>query len=247
MPDGRIDPAGVRGIYRRAPTMGGFDQMTARLGGFWDSMLGEGRRWWVTATSDSHRHYSEGGDDFWPGEYSKTYIHARTEAGDILDGMRHGRIFVATGDLISELDVTVRAGASEAAMGGTLHAASGQPVEVIIRLRDPATRNAGGQAPDVQRVDLILGEVTGPAADRAVDTNPTTRVVRRFTAQDWTRNGEVLTMTHRLEPASGGFYLRVRGTNGEEHEPAPDIMGEDPWSDLWFYGNPVFVSVSAAN
>jgi len=26
--------------------MGGFDQMTARLGGFWDSMLGEGRRWW---------------------------------------------------------------------------------------------------------------------------------------------------------------------------------------------------------
>ena len=39
--------------------MGGFDQMTARLGGFWDSMLGEGRRWWVTANSDSHVNWGD--------------------------------------------------------------------------------------------------------------------------------------------------------------------------------------------
>ena len=38
---------GARGGYRNAPTLGGFDQMTARLGGFWDSLLGEGRRWWI--------------------------------------------------------------------------------------------------------------------------------------------------------------------------------------------------------
>lgn len=246
-PDGQIDPAGVRGIYRRAPTMGGFDQMTARLGGFWDSMLGEGRRWWVTATSDSHRHYSEGGDDFWPGEYSKTYVHARTEAADILDGMRQGRIFVATGDLVSELDVTVRAGASEAAMGGELSATSGQPIEVTIRLRDPAAPHGGGRTVDVGRVDLILGEVTGPVTNRAADANPTTRVVRRFTAQDWTQDGEVLTMTHTLDAGLSPFYLRVRGTNGEELEPAPDPSGEDPWSDLWFYSNPVFVTVAPAN
>ena len=60
----------VRSGYGGFPTMGGFDQMTAKLGGFWDSMLGEGRRWWITANSDSHKHYSEGGVDFWPGEYS---------------------------------------------------------------------------------------------------------------------------------------------------------------------------------
>jgi hypothetical protein len=40
--------------------MGGFDQMTARSGGFWDAMLGEGRRWWITANSDAHEHYTEG-------------------------------------------------------------------------------------------------------------------------------------------------------------------------------------------
>ncbi len=39
-------PAGFRGGYRNAGahTFGGFDQMTAKVGGLWDSMLGEGRR-----------------------------------------------------------------------------------------------------------------------------------------------------------------------------------------------------------
>ena len=66
---------GARGGYGNHPTYGGFDQMTARVGGLWDSLLGEGRRWWITATSDSHVHWTRGGSDFWPGEYSKTYVH----------------------------------------------------------------------------------------------------------------------------------------------------------------------------
>jgi hypothetical protein len=35
----------------------------------------------------------------------------------------------------------------------------------------------------------------------------------------------------------------VRGTNGTELEPEPDLAGEDPWSDLWFYANPVLIDV----
>jgi hypothetical protein len=31
----------------------------------------------------------------------------------------------------------------------------------------------------------------------------------------------------------------VCGTNTEELEPALDPRGEDPWTDLWFYSNPV--------
>jgi len=241
--DGSIDPEGIRGIYRRSPTMGGFDQMTARLGGFWDSMLGEGRRWWVTATSDSHRHYSEGGDDFWPGEYSKTYVQARAEAADILDGLREGRIFVTTGDLVSELDVTVQAGDQTATIGGAVEKASDTPVAVTIRVRDPEGANAAGKSSEVTRIDLILGDVTGPTTDRDEDTHISARVERRFTADDWTRDGEILTMTHTLTDLATSSYLRVRGTNGTEVEPTPDPPGEDPWSDLWFYGNPVFVTV----
>ena len=90
----------ARGGYGNYPTHGGFDQMTARVGGFWDSMIGEGRDWWITANSDSHVHYSEGGSDFWPGEYSKTYVWAQKNHESIMDGIRNGRIFVTTGDLI---------------------------------------------------------------------------------------------------------------------------------------------------
>ena len=234
-----------RGSYRRAPTMGGYDQLTARLGGFWDSMLAEGRRWWITSTSDSHRHYSEGGNDFWPGEYSKTYVKAVKQPEDVLDGLRHGRIFTVLGDLVSELDVTVQTsdGHSRAEIGGTLNVKPGSDVTVVIRLRDPSGANVGGKLSDVARVDLILGDVTGPVADRATDRSPTTRVERRFTAKDWTRDGERLAMVHTLRNVTGPLYLRVRGTNGAELEPTPDTAGEDPWSDLWFYANPVFIAV----
>jgi hypothetical protein len=39
------------------------------------------------------------------------------------------------------------------------------------------------------------------------------------------------------------MYLRVRGTNTSEMEPELDLRGENPWQDLWFYSNPIFVEV----
>ena len=241
--DGSIDSTGARGGYRRYPTLGGYDQMTSRLGGFWDSMLGEGRRWWITANSDSHVNWREGGNDFWPGEYSKTYVLARKNHDDILEAIRTGRVFVTTGDLISALDVTAASNTAEASIGGTLEAPAGADVTVTIRLRDPEGVNHHGDNPRVARVDLIVGRITGPLADRTQDTNPTTRVVRRFTSEDWVREGEVLTMSHTLEDVHHSSYVRVRGTNTGELEPEPDPLGEDPWTDLWFYSNPIFIEV----
>ncbi len=242
-PDGSIDSMGARGGYRLHPTMGGFDQMTARLGGFWDSMLGEGRRWWITANSDSHINWREGGSDFWPGEYSKTYVWANRSHDDILDGIRRGRVFVTLGDLISALQVTARSAGDSAEIGGSLRVRSGDDVEVTIRFLDPADLNAGGRDPSVGRVDLIVGQITGPVADRSIDTNPTTRVVVRLSDPDWQTEGAYRVMTYRLENVDADSYLRVRGTNGQELEPAEDPAGEDPWSDLWFYANPIFLDV----
>ena len=242
-PDGTLAPEGARGGYRRNPTMGGLDPMTARLGGFWDSMLGEGRRWWITANSDSHVHWREGGSDFWPGEYSKTWVLARPGYDDILDGIRRGRVFVSTGDLVHELWVTAAAGGDRAGIGGELELDGADEVEVTIRVRDPERPNAHGDRPRVARVDLIVGEVRGRLDDPTVDTNPTTRVVRRFTDADWVREGEWLTMSVTLESSEADRYLRVRGTNTDEPEPELDSPGEDPWADLWFYSNPIFLSV----
>lgn len=244
--DGSLDPRGRRGGYGNHPTYGGFDQMAGRLGGFWDSMLGEGRRWWITASSDSHANWRDGGSDFWPGEYSKTYVHAANDYDDVLEGIRSGRVFVTLGDLISELDFTAKVQGSSAAaamIGGALQVPANAEVDVVMRIRDPQGVNHHGDRREVARVDLILGEIAGPVADRMQDTNTTTRVIRRFTSADWTRDGEYLTMRMTLQDVHHSSYIRLRGTSGQEIEPQVDPLGEDPWSDLWFYSNPIFLEV----
>lgn len=225
-----------RGYYVASPTFGGFDAMTARVGGVWDAFLGDGRRFWVTATSDSHRNVADGGEDFWPGQYAKTYVLARRDPADILDGLRHGRIFVATGDLISALDMDV----AGAGIGGTAQVKKGQTVTLSVRLRDPAGANAHGDQTEVKRIDVIVGAVVG-ATDKALDKNPTTKVVKRLYAADWQRDGEVITFSYKIT-ADQDLYVRLRGTSTDELEPEADPIGENPWPDLWFYSNPVFVS-----
>jgi hypothetical protein len=232
-----------RGGYGQFPTMGGFDQMTAKLGGFWDSMLGEGRHWWITANSDSHVHWREGGSDFWPGEYSKTYVFAQKNHDDIMNGIRNGRVFVTLGDLISELYVRIESGQHTADIGGEIHIAPGEDVTVTIRFKDPDTLNSWGQNPEVTRVDLIMGEITGLATDRDSDNNPSTKVIARFTPSDWTVNGEFRELTYTISDLDKESYIRIRGTNSKELEPKEDERGESPWDELWFYANPIFIDV----
>jgi len=243
--DGSINFDRSRGDYDDFPTMGGFDQMTARVGGFWDSMLGEGRRWWITSSSDSHIHYTEGGQDFWPGEYAKTYVFAEKTYDDILYNLRNGHVFVTTGDLVAELYVTAETegGDSSASIGGTLQVASGSTVRITVKFLDPDGLNAHNESPTVARVDIIMGLLTGALGDRTQDTNPTTVVTERFGADTWQQEGAYTVATYVMENVTASGYLRVRGTNGAELEPQIDLPGEDPWTDLWFYSNPIFISI----
>jgi hypothetical protein len=238
-PDGSLDIERARGGYGNHQTMGGFDQLTAIVGGFWDSMLAEGRDWWITSTSDSHLHYTEGGSDFWPGEYSKTYVWAEKNHAAILEGIRGGRIFVTTGDLVSELHVTAAAAGKSADIGGTLEIAAGSAVDITIRFKDPESPNHHGDNPQVARVDLITGEMPGPALEKSTDTHPEAKVAARFTQSDWEQVGDYKVINYRMPALERDHYIRVRGTNTEELEPALDPRGEDPWKDLWFYSNPV--------
>ncbi|WP_127501883.1 phosphoesterase [Actinoplanes solisilvae] len=235
---------GSRGGYGSYPTHGGYDQMTARVGGLWDSLLGEGRRWWITATSDSHVHWTRGGSDFWPGEYSKTYVHARQDYGDIMDGLRNGRIWVTTGDLITSLDLTAKSQGKDAATGETitLNRRNRTDVEIEIKFRPLNGENHNGDRPQVRRVDLIVGQITGPSANLDADTNPTTKVVARFGPRDWRKQGNDYVIQHTLRNVETDMYARVRGTSTDEAEPLADGL-ESPWEDLWFYSNPVFVHV----
>jgi hypothetical protein len=244
------EPAGYRGGYGRsgAHTLGGFDQMTAIVGGFWDSMLGEGRRFWIVATSDSHAHYTDGarpGSDFWPGQYQKTWVHAQRSYSGVLDGLRSGRIFAVAGDLITGLDMQVKAGRREAGLGEAISVDAGQDVTLTVKFRDPESNNARGENPRVARVDVIAGEVYGMSDDPNLDRNPTTRVLGRFTGKQWSRDGDTYSFTTTLPKMERSFYVRVRGTNTQDEEPAMDVAGENPWADLWFYSNPIFIEMDA--
>jgi hypothetical protein len=240
------NPAGYRGGYSRAgaQTFGGFDQMTAIVGGFWDSMLGEGRRFWIVATSDSHAHYADTarpGSDFWPGEYQKTYVHAQRSYQGVLDGLRSGRIFAVAGDLITELETRATSGRNTAGIGETLSVVEGQPITLRVTFRDPDAKNTHGDNPRVSRVDVIVGEIHGASEDANLDRNPSTRVVARFDDKQWTRDADSYTITTTLPKTERNFYVRIRGTNTQDAEPPMDVVGESPWSDLWFYSNPIFV------
>jgi hypothetical protein len=245
----RKAPRGIYGLPQLGggyPTLGGFDQMTALLGGFWDSMLGEGRRWWITANSDSHVHWTEGGVDFWPGEYSKTYVHALKQPDAIIDSLRKGNVFVTTGDLIDAVDVSVSKGGETlpVAFGTTYIGKRGEKISLTIRFRVPQGKNANGDNPAVTRVDLIRGSVTGKGSDPANDRNPTTRVEKRFTAADWRKDGDYTVIEYRMKPLKGTEYIRLRGTSTDQLEPLPDSDDTTVWDDLWFYSNPVFLETS---
>ena len=95
-------------------TYGGTGVYAAQIGGVWDAMLGEGRNFWFFASSDWHNRGMFGPDDrrstqdFYPGEYQRTNVMVRN-AGDklrpqtIVDGLRTGNAFSASGQLIDRL------------------------------------------------------------------------------------------------------------------------------------------------
>jgi hypothetical protein len=106
-PTGGFDSVGLG-------TFGGTGIYAARIGGVWDALLGEGRKWWFFASSDYHNRGSFGPDqresdqDFYPGEYQKDYVMTRKgtnnlSAEAIIDGLRSGNSFAGSGDLIDRL------------------------------------------------------------------------------------------------------------------------------------------------
>lgn len=226
-----------RGLYRNkgAPTFGGFDQMTAQVGGMWDQMLADGLRFWITASSDSHVNVRDGGRDYDPGEYSKTYAWARPEADDILDSLRQGRTFAVTGDLIDALELTVGDGTRQATLGNTVTLSADSALQVVLRVRQPEAANANGDHPSLKVIELILG---GKDAKGVLQMQS-----RYFTAGDWQREGEWISVRWTLPvPAQGGF-VRARGNSTGERVALADVPGEDPWQDLWFHTNPVFLKI----
>jgi hypothetical protein len=261
---------------------GGVDQLVAKVGGAWDALLGEGRRIWNLTDSDTHfKIVGANSSGYFPGEYAKNYVFnsatGTPAAKDLLAGLRSGKMFSVYGDLINALDFNLASKDDRKEMGGELAVASGDRMTITIRFKSPAANNyqkpvesttPAGVAPVVDHVDLIAGDVGAPAvagtAAYSVNTNATTKVVKRFTKADWKVDaGGYFTVTYEVT-ASKNQYYRLRGTNlgldvaglTAAGEPLADQrtstadnaqrfndINDRNYRSLWFYSNPVFVTV----
>ncbi|MFE7853303.1 PHP domain-containing protein [Streptomyces sp. NPDC057403] len=286
-------PGSGRGYYDNSPsadsfggyplesyrTWGGFDWMTATVGGLWDSLLAEGKPWWITANSDSHNVYADtavrgpnsdfngngryndpvyGGGlnladgDFWPGQYSRTHVGAASFSYKaVMDGIRAGRVWVDHGGLISGLDAQLRSGGRRVTLGDTLHVRRGSNVDLLVEISLANGPNWAQFVPQLARVDVIQGDVTGPVSDKDVFSTPNTKVVKSFEVNKATGS---VRLTYSLGRVDKPVYVRLRGTDGNRSAvglngaavdpagPAMDVLGDaDPWKDLWFYSNPMWV------
>jgi hypothetical protein len=283
----------ARGFYENSPsadsfpgyplesyrTFGGFDWMTATVGGLWDSLLAEGKAWWITANSDSHSVYGETATrgpnsdfntngfyndpvygqpttltngDFWPGYYSKTHVGATSFAYKaVMDGLRAGRVWVSHGGIIRGIDVQVSSRGRAVTLGGALTPRKGSTVDLEVTIDLANTPNWAQFVPTLAKVDLIVGAVTGPVSNSDTFTTPSTKVVKTFEVNKST--GKV-TLRYSFGAADTPYYLRLRGGDGKRTAvgllgpsvdpagPAMDVVGDaDPWKDLWFYTNPIWV------
>ena len=282
------DRGGYNSAYTAANlpsrTYGGVDYLVAKLGGTWDALLSEGRRIWNTADSDYHFTTSQGlySSGYAPGEYAKNHLWGDIkDPKSLLTAMRSGKLFAVNGSLINALDFKVQSAKGAGEMGTEVSARPGEDLKITIRFKSPERNNFEYQLgsgvyanvkPVVDHIDLIAGDVTGRelpgTPGYARDTNPTTRVVKRFTRADWTLDTEGYFAVTYTVKAGNNQYFRLRGTNLGTDVPnetaggeplfdarTPTPAGDDPatrfnainarnYSDLWFYSNPVFVKVA---
>lgn len=231
------DTAGVCTSTDFGGSYGGVGYYTAKVGGLWDALLGEGRRWFNYANSDYHSYYTEGGDDFYPGEYQRTWVYAKVTDRDrkyslneIADGLRSGNAYFVHGDLINHLQFETRSRLRHTVMGGELHIRDWrwfrEPLVLTIKFKSPETNHcevdgtyiSSCAQPVVDHIDLIAGKITGkvdPASqDYTKATNETTKVIATFTKKDWRTDREgYKVITYRIRDLDESMYFRLRGTN----------------------------------
>jgi len=251
-------------LVPKARTYGGADYMIAKVGGLWDSLLGEGRHFWTFVNSDFHSYTDTA--DFYPGEYAKSYTFtASRSAKDIVAGMKTGNSFAVHGDLVNMLDFRI----NNKPMGSEVVIPQKRNVRVEIRFNSPV-KNYNSDSVAVDHVDLISGDVTGKIAatdpNYGNDTNASTKVLKRFTKGDaeWKTdaNTGITTIVYTIPNVTKSQYFRLRGTNqavpsadttmitkdGDPviDNPPTETTGSNTkakaWANLWFYSNPVFVT-----
>ncbi|MBQ1028152.1 PHP domain-containing protein [Micromonospora sp. C95] len=239
-------------------TWGGFDWMTSTVGGLWDSLLAEGRAWWISANSDSHVNYLDtsqrgpGSDfnlngryedpvhgpvitdagDYWPGQYSRTHVGASSFGyRAVMDGLRAGRVWVDHGGLIKGLDVRAR-------VAGDRRANSGTPLGGVLRVRRGTSVEV---TIDVDLADIpnwsqfvpVLARVdviAGRVTGPVADQDSFTAPKTKVVKSfEVTRRTGRVSFSYSFGRVDQPFYLRIRGTDGKRSQPGLMGAAVDPF------------------
>jgi hypothetical protein len=252
-------------------TFGGFDWMTARLGGVWDSLLSEGKGWWITSNSDSHFNFRdtivrvpEPGDEFdrtgkhltaldtGPPQVAAPYV-------DFFPGEFSRTVVGATRRSQRAVMEGLRAGRAWVCHGGLID-------DLRFQVWSHSGRAGLGETLVVRRGADVTVQITVRLATRPNSAGFVSKLARLDlirgavtgpVSPDSASNPDVA-VTRSFEPRRHGvfthtfrnvrtpFYVRLRGTDGKRGgvEPQADVVGQaDPWQDLWAYTNPIFVDV----
>lgn len=197
-----------------------WDPAVARIGDAWDQLLQQGLDVWAArAPSDFHAHGSEGGKDYWPGEFSETWLCVpdATPSG-VLRALRAGSFFGAHGHIVREAELLVATpGLDRPAFAGeAIEVAAGTKVNVTLRLQVPAL-DWEGKPNRIDEVELIVLHRDGG-----------THVMK----QAWKGTA----WSEKIDTGTSGFAVRARGRR---------IVQDGP--DLMFYTNPIRVAVAATD
>lgn len=210
--------------HQRAKTIGSFrgmeqtldrwDPAAARVGDAWDTLLGRGLDVWAAdAPSDFHNAQPQDLHDFWPGEFSETWLYVpEKSAAGVLQAFRAGTFFAAHGHIVREveLSVTLPGLPRPAGVGEVVQVPAGSRVMVQLRCRVPLA-DWEGNPNQIDAIELITS--TGSSAQIAA------------TLQLGTDDATPSTF---LEVPAGGMTIRARGRRAMRKG-----------SDLMFYTNSI--------
>jgi hypothetical protein len=226
---------------------GGFDWMTATVGGMWDAMLAEGKLFTITTNSDVHRvvfdtwkngdwlpgqnfdntghipdpvntDSPQPGGDFWPGQFSRTHVGVtRYGYRAVMAGLRAGRVWLDHGHLLDGLDVRLKRDCDH-----------GQGVTLGGRLRvrkgEKLTLNVTVTTASRPNTQGILPELAHVDVIRGAVRGPVAdrddwRAPDTKVVQTKDVSGRKGTYTLRIPLTAGdeSFYVRLRGSDGKRN------------------------------
>jgi hypothetical protein len=197
-------------------TIDRWDPVAARPGDAWDSLLQRGAD--VTAAlagSDFHNQNPSDLNDYWPCQFSETWIRVPQLTVDgVLEALRAGTVFAEHGHIAREVELTIDAAGLRrpAAVGEVIAVRPASTVTASLALTIPE-RDWQGQPNQVDAIEFILIR----PANVEVVAMPLTGTGRQ-------------SVTASFSVDAGGLVVRARGRRVVEGG-----------ADLMFYTNPIRV------